>query len=119
VSRAVGAVGEGLAAEFLEAHNLRIIQRNYTCKGGELDLVCADGDTLVFVEVRLRADDDHGDALETISVEKRRRLVRAARVYLLENGIDEDTQACRFDVIGVVAGQLTHLKNAFRTDGAD
>jgi putative endonuclease len=119
MSRAVGAFGEGLAADFLQTHNLRIVQRNYTCPGGEIDLICTDGETLVFVEVRLRADDEHGDPLETISVEKRRRLVRAARRYLAEQGIDEDTQACRFDVVGVVGSEVVYLKNAFRTDGAD
>ena len=50
-----GAVAEALAAEFLQARGLKIVARNYRCRGGEIDLIASDGDTLIFVEVRLRS----------------------------------------------------------------
>ena len=66
MSRALGADAEARAAEFLQRKGYRVVDRNWTCRGGELDLVCLDGDTLVFVEVRARANARHGSPLETV-----------------------------------------------------
>jgi len=117
VSRAVGARAERLAGAHLEALGFKILEYNYFCHGGEIDLVCEHEDTLVFVEVRARADGEHGHPFETISPLKRQRLVRAARHYLMER--DGEDRACRFDVVGIEGETVTHLANAFRTDGAD
>jgi putative endonuclease len=115
MSRAAGADAERLAAAYLERRGLTILETNWTCKGGELDLVCDDGGTLVFVEVRARRDDRHGSALETVGALKRRRLVHAARNYLMRRRIGE--RACRFDVIAIEGGgpspTVTHIENAF------
>jgi len=116
MSRAVGASAERLAGAHLEAHGFTVLQYNYYCHGGEIDLVCDDHGTLVFVEVRARADGEHGDPLETIGAIKRQRLVRAARYYLMEKGGED--RACRFDVVGIEGESLTHVADAFRTDGA-
>ncbi len=72
--------------------------RNQHAKGGELDLVMRHGDTLVFVEVRHRADSRHGHPLETITATKQRRLIRAARFYLTRNRL---SCPCRFDALAV------------------
>jgi putative endonuclease len=80
-----------------------ILSRNFRCKGGELDLVAADGVYLCFVEVRFREDRSRGEPLETIDARKRGRLIRAARQYLQKNpGIDTGRQFMRFDVVSVV-----------------
>jgi putative endonuclease len=111
VSRASGLSSENQAAEWLIERGFRILERNFTVKGGEIDLVCDDAGTLVFVEVRARTSNDYGTPVETISAAKRRRIILAAKLYLLTRKIDE--RACRFDVVAIEDGQVTHLPDAF------
>ncbi|HEX8950597.1 MAG TPA: YraN family protein, partial [Polyangia bacterium] len=100
MSRQLGTQAETRAAEFLQRKGYRVVDRNWTCRGGEIDLVCLDGDgTLVFVEVRARADARHGTPLETVVDIKRRRLLRAAEIYLHVK--KRHDCACRFDVVGI------------------
>src|SRR5947209_6686297 len=114
MSRALGAVAEARAAEFLQDKGYRVVDRNWTCRGGEIDLVCVDGgDTLVFVEVRARADARHGTPLETVVDLKRRRLVRAAQIYLHVK--KRQDCACRFDVVAVTGETIEHVEDAFST----
>jgi putative endonuclease len=117
VSRALGAEAEARAAQFLQRKGYRVVDRNWTCRGGEIDLVCDDGGTLVFVEVRARKDDRYGAPVETVRDLKRRRLIRAAQVYLTKKGLF--TRACRFDVLSIVgsgAGAVVeHFEDAFAT----
>ena len=91
-----GAAAEGLAAKFLAARGLVIVQRNYRCRGGEIDLIVRDGEVLVFVEVRLRRNQAFGTAAESITAAKRRRLRLAARHYLARLGREPP---CRFDAV--------------------
>jgi putative endonuclease len=91
-----GAAAEALAERFLSAQGLTIVQRNYRCRGGEIDLVARDGATLVFVEVRLRGNRNFGTAAESITTAKLRRLRLAARHYLGRLGHEPP---CRFDAV--------------------
>ncbi|MBB3191616.1 YraN family protein [Halomonas cerina] len=113
-ARARGARIERLAADWLADRGLVRVAANQHAKGGEIDLVMRDGETLVFVEVRHRADSRHGHPLETITATKQRRLIRAARFYLQRNGL---SCACRFDVLAVTgtppALEFTWVANAF------
>ena len=77
-----GARAEALAAQFLVARGLAIVERNFRRRCGELDLVARDGDTLVFVEVRLRRSRGYGGAAASITAVKRARLLAAANLYL-------------------------------------
>src|SRR5437879_5703299 len=113
MSRALGAQAEARAAQLLQRKDYRIVDRNWTCRGGEIDLVCADGDTLVFVEVRARADGRHGTSLESVRDGKRRRLIRAAEVYLTKKSLWD--KACRFDVVAIDGDHVTHVEDAFST----
>jgi putative endonuclease len=113
MSREAGYSAEQLAAEFLTQRGFHVIERNFTVKGGEIDLVCDDAGTLVFVEVRARRADDFGAPEETISPAKRRRLILAARLYLLQRGIED--RACRFDVIAIEGEDVRYLPDAFQT----
>jgi putative endonuclease len=79
---------------------------------GEIDVVARDGRSLVFVEVRTRADARHGNALETVTGPKQRRIARVANYYLMVRRPTFD--ACRFDVIGITGGTIQHIKDAFR-----
>lgn len=91
-----GRPDENLAAAFLENHGLRILERNYRCRFGEIDLVAAADTVLVFVEVRARRSDRFGGAAGSITAAKRRRVVAAARHYLATHRV---RAACRFDVV--------------------
>jgi putative endonuclease len=91
-----GAAAESLAAEFLEGRGLVVVERNYRCRGGEIDLIARDGATLVFVEVRLRTSDAFGGARASITSAKRRRLKFAAGLFL--SGLKQEPP-CRFDAI--------------------
>ena len=108
-SRALGIEGEDLAARFLVQHGLEIVQRNYRCRLGEIDLVARDGETLVFVEVRLRGDARFGGAAASISFHKQRRLLAAAGLYLSRL---RRTPACRFDAVLLDrAGRIEWLRD--------
>lgn len=113
-ARARGEAIERLAATWLAARGLVLLDSNQHAKGGELDLVMRDDDTLVFIEVRHRADDRHGHPLETVTPTKQRRLIKAARFYLQRNRL---SCACRFDVLAVTgqppALEFTWVANAF------
>ena len=118
VSQTLGRWGEEQAAEFLRGQGYRILASNWRCRLGELDLVARDGKTLCFVEVKLRRDDRYGRAAEYVDIRKQRKLLAAAKVYLLQH-----PQDCpmRFDVVEVYAPggrmdrapRIVHLKNAF------
>ena len=107
-----GKRGEAQAAVFLEQHGLKVVARNYRCRGGELDLVCREGRTLVFVEVRLRASHAFGGAAASITPAKQRRLILAARHYL---GC-RPPPPCRFDCVLLDGQRLEWLQNAFSGD---
>jgi putative endonuclease len=94
-----GAAAEALAAEFLEAQGLAIVARNYRCRGGEIDLIARDGETLIFVEVRLRSDPAFGGAAASITSAKKRRLRFAALHYLSRSRPRRQDPPCRFDAI--------------------
>jgi putative endonuclease len=111
VSRAIGDEAEARAAQYLQKKGYRIVARNWCCRGGELDLVCDDKGTLVFVEVRARKDDRHGAAVETVRDLKRRRLIHAAQQYLVKHALDD--RPCRFDVVAVTGEAVEHYEDAF------
>jgi putative endonuclease len=104
-----GAQWEGTALDYLRQQGLRLVEANFRCKCGEIDLVMRDGAALVFVEVRQRAGKTHGGAAASITPAKVRRLVRAAQYYLLRF---PRLPPCRFDVVAIDGGQIDWLRNA-------
>lgn len=97
--QADGARSEANAARFLMRQGLETVTRNHRCRGGEIDLICRDGHTLVFVEVRMRQCGDYGGAGASITTAKRRRIVLAARHWLASRDRRDQTAPCRFDVV--------------------
>lgn len=91
-----GTRAEALAAQFLVTRGLAIVERNFRLRCGELDLVARDGDTLVFVEVRLRRSRGYGGAAASITAAKRARLLAAANLYLARLS---KPPPCRFDAV--------------------
>jgi putative endonuclease len=119
-ARAVrGRHGEAVAARYLLNQGYRILARGFRTRCGEIDLVAAEGDELVFVEVKSRASLQCGDPLEAVTVAKRRRILRAAALYLQSSGSWE--RPCRFDLVAVRWGpageeEVEHIRDAFRAD---
>ena len=93
----LGARAEDLACRFLLARGLVLIARNYRSRHGEIDLVMRDGDTIVFVEVRMRSRSDFGGAAASIDARKRMRLVKTAEHYLQRR--ERTSRPCRFDAV--------------------
>jgi putative endonuclease len=111
----LGKFAENRAEKLLLARGLRILQRNYRCRQGEIDLIAQDGDTLVFVEVRSRSRQDYGSAAESITPAKQRRIIAAARHYLATLS---RMPACRFDVVTLDrGGEPLWIKAAFEDMG--
>lgn len=110
--RARGSRYEELAADYLEHSHMHVIGRNFRCRYGEIDLVARDGRTLVFVEVKYRADASAGFPEEALSFSKRRTISRTADFYRVRYKIRSDTP-CRFDVIAFEGETLRHYENAF------
>jgi len=115
--RAIGTAHEQAAAAHLERHGLTVVARNFACRFGEIDLVCREGDTTVFVEVRYRAHRDYGGAVGSVDEHKQRRIVRAAQWYLAQHPAAARTP-CRFDVVAVSAAPhaIDWLRDAFTAD---
>ncbi|TAM47882.1 MAG: YraN family protein [Burkholderiaceae bacterium] len=113
-TKQAGDAAEDRALQHLQAAGLRLLERNYRTPGrggGEIDLILRDADgTLVFVEVRQRASASHGGAGASVGAVKQRRVVFAARFYLMRL---REPPPCRFDVVAIEAGELTWLRAAF------
>ena len=105
-----GAEAEEIAARFLVLQGLQVVERNFRTRLGEIDVVARDGETLVFVEVRLRTREDFGGAAESIDSNKRRRIVAAANGYLALLGREPP---CRFDVVTVEGRRAHWIRAAF------
>lgn len=104
---------ELMAEQRLQSAGLQPLWRNYRCRGGEIDLIMRQGQTLIFVEVRYRADRRHGGAAASITRTKQQRVQLAARHYLQQHGLNEAQQACRFDVVVFEGNTSEWIQNAF------
>ena len=97
-TRAQGRLGEDEAEQWMVERGYRILERNYSCRSGEIDRIAELGGVLCFVEIKARANRAFGEAVEAISLKKQRRIARAASYYLARNPTD---QPCRFDVLAL------------------
>lgn len=93
-----GKDAEQKAWHWLIKHGLKPVSRNYLCKLGEIDLILLDGATLVFVEVRYRADKRFGGAANSVTANKQRKIIRTAQHFLMTHSQFQQHN-CRFDVI--------------------
>ena len=106
-----GARAEAQCAALMREAGLRLLERNWRCRFGEIDLIAEEGETVVFAEVRLRRSLNFGGAGESVTAAKRARLLAAARLYLAAR----PATPCRFDVFLVVgqAGDVQWVRDAF------
>ena len=111
----LGTDGERAAEKFLRRQRYAILQRNYRCRGGEVDLIALDGHTVVFVEVKTRTQPGYGSPLDAVDRRKQRQIQRAAQYYVSANRLHD--RDLRFDVIGVWwedgAARCELVRNAF------
>lgn len=112
-AQAKGGAAEEAAARFLAGKGLRVVARNYRTRFGEIDLVAREGETLVFVEVRLRSSARFGGAAASVDLRKRMRIESAARHFLARL---QREPACRFDVVTLEGEEVGEwLRGAFET----
>jgi len=106
-----GQLAEDEACQFLEKNGLTLIEKNYRCRSGEIDLIMQDQEALVFVEVRYRTKNDYGSALDSVDHSKIQKLISAAQHYISKHNPD---RPMRFDVIGFDASLKPNwVSNAF------
>lgn len=110
-----GKRGEELAERFLKKKGYKIVERNYRCANGEVDLIALDRRVIVFVEVKTRAAHGYGSPLEAVAFYKQRKMIAAAQYFLHEKKLHQ--RDARFDVIGIswlgAEPQVEHIQNAF------
>lgn len=111
---AIGKYGEDLACEFLKKHNYKIIERNFRIRGGEIDIIARDDETLVFIEVKTRSSHRFGLPVESVNFYKLRFLERASKFYRLKRRNLPEQE--RIDVVSVdlsdVEPEIKLIKNA-------
>ena len=112
-----GADAETQALKHLQRHGLKPLARNWRCRGGELDLVMRDGDTVVVAEVRQRSSEAFGGALASVDARKRGRIMLATQMFLSEHPQYAEAPL-RFDVLALdAAGKIDWRRAAFDSDG--
>lgn len=111
----LGKEGERVAEQYLKKKGYKLIERNYRCAGGELDLIVLDRRVVVFVEVKTRTGQGFGSPIEAVEFHKQRKMIQAAQYFLTEKKLHQ--RDARFDVIGVSwPGRkpvVEHIENAF------
>ena len=111
-TRVVGRNGENIAAEYLSKHKYKIVDRNFTCHFGEIDIIVWDGESVIFVEVKARKDDKFGMPREAVDWRKQRTIVKCANYWLYKK--KQTGVPVRFDVVELLGDEINHIKDAFR-----
>jgi putative endonuclease len=118
-SKALGFKGEALAGRYLKKRGYKVIERNYHCPWGEIDLIARDKDILVFVEIKARSSSEFGLPQEAVDRFKQKKLCQVARAFIAEHNLKEDIPA-RFDVVAIhltPSGPAIELiKDAFQAE---
>ncbi|HEY6838275.1 MAG TPA: YraN family protein [Geobacteraceae bacterium] len=115
-NRSLGARGEEIVTAYLKGQKFVVVERNFRCKAGEIDIIAREGKCLVFVEVKTRRDESYGPPQASVTSFKQRQISKAALSWLAKNG-KQDVSA-RFDVVAVVlhdhaVPRIEHIRNAF------
>ncbi|MBO5228371.1 MAG: YraN family protein [Lachnospiraceae bacterium] len=108
----MGSAEESVAVSFLENAGYEIIERNFRCRQGEIDIIAADGDILCFIEVKFRSNDYAGNPGEAIDYRKQQTIYKVAEYYLYKKGLSSE-MPCRFDAVVIVGDNVELIKDAF------
>lgn len=120
-NKLLGAFGEDMACSYLESKGYKMIERNFSCRAGEVDIIGIDGDTIAFIEVKSRTSVDYGNPSEAVSRSKQSKIVKTALFYMTIHNLFD--YMCRFDVIEVLTDgtkektNINLIKNAFEYSG--
>lgn len=111
----LGRDGERIAENYLAKKGYRLVERNYRCPLGELDLIALDRKVVVFIEVKTRVDDSFGPPLESVNPRKQKKMIGAAQYFISQHRLQN--RDARFDVVGIsFSGDepvIEHIENAF------
>lgn len=110
--RAVGTKYEQIAGDFLQNKGIRILEYNFFCKKGEIDIIGMDKNTLVFVEVKYRKNDSFGEPYASVDFRKQKKIRDSAVIYLMSKDLYERIP-CRFDCISICGNKINWIKDAF------
>lgn len=105
----VGQLGEDIATEYLKKQNYRIVERNFECKQGEIDIIAIDKNEVVFIEVKTRSNEQYGKPVDAVTEYKKKHLVKAIKYYIYKNQIEN--AFIRIDVIEVYIRNSKHYIN--------
>lgn len=118
LNKSIGDFGEDLAESYLNSLGYKIIERNFSCKTGELDMIGIDGLYIVFIEVKARYDSSYGMPCEAITASKRFKIYKTAQYYIMVKNLHKEN--FRFDVVEIVLNKnnreynIRIIKNAFQ-----
>lgn len=112
--RSIGTFYEERACEFLQEQGIIIIQKNFRCKQGEIDIIGKDGNCIVFTEVKYRKSDDYGHAFFAVDIKKQIKICRCAACFCMKNSWVSEF---RYDVIGISDTKIEWIKDAFSHRG--
>ncbi len=114
-NKIIGNYGEEEAAKFLKKNKYKIIEKNYSCKFGEIDIIAKDKNILVFVEVKSRTNEKYGAPALAVNYYKQKNIIKTAKYYIMKNKLQNEF--CRFDVVEVLLenadNNIRLIKNAF------
>jgi len=114
LSNKIGDDAEVLAISYLQQQGLKLVDRNYHCRRGEIDIIMEDAGTLIFIEVKYRQSDQFGSAAEMVTPQKQQKIITTALHYLQQHKLD---RACRFDVVTITPKNgMQWIKGAFEAN---
>lgn len=110
--RIIGSKGEDIAAQYLEKQKFKIIERNFSCRFGEIDIIAKEGNYLVFVEVKRRKSLKYGRPCEAVDWRKQKTIITCATYYMSMNALVG--KPVRFDVVEILVDEVNLIRDAFR-----
>ncbi len=105
-----GKDGEEKACDFIKKKGFKILERNYRCLFGEIDIIAKHKSILIFIEVKYRKTDKFGKGYESVTYQKQQKIIKTATNYISENNLK---MVARFDVISIDNDEILHIQNAF------
>lgn len=112
-TREIGEKHEIMAAKYLKEQGYTVLETNYRVRQAELDIVAMENNTLVFAEVKYRKNEALGNPLSAVGYAKQKKISKAALFYMNQHRLSVYDTSVRFDVIGILGDNITHIKNAF------
>lgn len=109
-----GRIGEAKAEHFLKKSGYKVIQTNYRCSTGEIDIIATEGNVLVFLEVKSRKNTEYGNPSEAVGYKKQQHIAKTAITYIKQNNLF--SRPVRFDVVEIIDDDIRLIKDAFTTD---